>query len=168
MVIGAIIYALFIYVVLIVPFQITGSGYFVGAVVAIVVGEAMLARGGYRLARPLTREQAIAGVSKARRAYFTAIIAGAVFIVLAMADLIETLHFTWLSVVNLIGTFFTNVWILTIITTDLLIDSLDRARGMNAAGDKLADETEQQLGAFVGVRTVAPGQQQLPPELRGR
>ena len=44
-VIGAVIYALFIYVVLIVPFQITGSTYFIGAVVAIVVGEAMLARG---------------------------------------------------------------------------------------------------------------------------
>ena len=161
-VIGAVIYALFIYVLLIVPFQVTGNVYFVGAVASVVLGEAMLARGGYRLARPLTREQAIAGVGKARRAYFAAIIAGAVFIVLAMVDLVEVLHFRWLTVVNLIGTFLTNVWILTVITTDLLIDSLDRARDLTATHDHLADETEQQLGAFVGVRTVAPGLQPNP------
>jgi hypothetical protein len=168
MVLGAIIYALFIYVVLIIPFQITASYYFVGAVCAIVVGEFLLARGGYRLARPLTREQAIAGVKQARAAYLTALVAGVVFIVLAMIDLIDVLHLRWITAVNLIGTFLTNVWILTVITTDILIDSLDRARGMTAAGDKLADESEQQLGAFVGVRTVAPGTQQVPPELRNR
>ena len=64
--------------------------------------------------------------------------------------------------VNLIGTFVTNVWILTIITTDLLIDSLDRARGLSAGTSQLATDVDQQLGAFVGVRTVAPGTQPNP------
>lgn len=168
MVIGAVIYALFIYVVLIVPFQITASYYFVGAIVAIVVGEYLLAKGGYQLARPLTREQAIAGVKKARAAYLIAILGGALCLVLAMAELVEILNFRWIKVVNLVGTFLTGVWILTVITTDILIDSLDRAREFGAGGDKLTDEAEQQLGQFVGVRTVAPGLQQVPPELRGR
>ena len=165
-VLGAVLYSLFIYVVLVVPFQITGSYYFVGAICSIVIGEVLLARGGYRLARPMTRDEAIAGVKKARGAYFTAIICGAVFILLAMRDMIEVLDFTWLTVVNLIGTFLTNVWILSIITTDLLIDSLDRAR-LSATDDKLIDETGAALGAFVGMRTVAPGQQQVPAELLG-
>ena len=45
---------------------------------------------------------------------------------------------------------------------ETLIDSLDRARDLTATNDHLADETEQQLGAFVGVRTVAPGLQPNP------
>ncbi len=161
-VLGAPIYSLFVYVVLIIPYQITGNGYFVGAIVAIVIAEALLGRGGYLLARPLTRAQAVATVTRARRFYLSAVLIGAVCIVLALVDLIDLLNLRWVTVVNLIGTFLTNVWILTIITTDLLIDSLDRARGLSAGTSQLADDVNHQLGAFVGVRTVAPGLQPNP------
>jgi hypothetical protein len=72
-VLGAPIYAMFIYVVLIVPYQLTGSGYFVVTILGIIAAEVLLGRGGYMLARPLTRADAIAAVRKARLLYFGAL-----------------------------------------------------------------------------------------------
>ncbi|MEZ4398802.1 MAG: hypothetical protein R3B06_02195 [Kofleriaceae bacterium] len=162
-VLGAPIYALFVYVVLIVPYQLTGSGYFAVAIVAIVAAEFLLGRGGYQLARPLTHDQAVAGIKRARRLYFVALGTAGVFMIVAMGQLIEQLDWKPLTVINLVATFVTNVWILTLITTDLLIAGLDRARGLSAGTTRLADEFERQLAAFIGQKTTAMAAVAPPP-----
>ena len=73
-VMAAPIYAVFAYVILIVPYQITGSGMFVGAMVGVIAAQFVLGRAGYQLAKPCTDEQAIAEVKKARATYLLAMV----------------------------------------------------------------------------------------------
>ncbi len=162
-VLGAPIYAMFIYVVLIVPYQLTGSGYFVVTILGIIAAEVLLGRGGYMLARPLTRADAIAAVRKARLLYFGALMIALLFMVLALGELIEQLDFKAITVINLVFTFITNVWILTLITTDVLIAGLDRARGLSAGTAQLADDFDRQLATFIGQKTVAMAAVAPPP-----
>src|SRR4029077_12613155 len=52
-VVAAPIYALLAYVILIIPYQFTGSGWFVAGVIGIITGQILLAREGFALAQPL-------------------------------------------------------------------------------------------------------------------
>ena len=58
-VMAAPLYALLAYVILIIPYQFTGSGWFIAGVLGIVAGQAMLARSGFQLAQPLTEDEAL-------------------------------------------------------------------------------------------------------------
>ncbi len=149
-VMAAPIYALFVYVVLFVPYQITGSGWFVAAILSITVAAVLLARGGFDLARPMTRDQAIASAQRARTSYLIAMVVTAVFLLAALGSMVSQLDFGALSVFTLVGTFLINVWILTLITTDVVITNLDRARGLSAGTGHLVDESNRQLAHFVG------------------
>jgi hypothetical protein len=162
-VLGAPIYFMFIYVVLIVPYQITGSGYFVVAVVAIFVAEVLLGRGGYQLARPLTRPEAIAVVRRTRTSYFIALGLSVAFMVAALGELVAQFDWSLLNLVNVVLSFVANVWILTVVTTDVLIAALDRARGLTSGTTALADEFNHQLGVFIGQKTVAMTAVAPPP-----
>jgi hypothetical protein len=155
-VLAAPIYALFVYIVMIVPYQVTGSGFFVLAILAIITAEYFLGRGGVDLARPMNRPDAIKAVHKVRQGYLIALAIGALFIVVALAELVDQLDFKPVSIVNLVGTFFANVWILTLITTDVLIANLDRARGISAGTTALVDESNRQIAAFVSA-DLPPG-----------
>src|ERR1043165_9907434 len=52
-VIGAPLYALLAYVVLIIPYQFTGSGWFISGVLGLIAVQVVLARAGFSLAQPL-------------------------------------------------------------------------------------------------------------------
>ena len=160
-VLAAPIYALFIYVVMIVPYQITGSGFFVLAIIGLITAEYFLGRGGFSLTRPMARDEAIKAVQQVRQSYFIALGIGALFVVVALAELVDQLDFEAISVVTLIGTFLTNVWILTLITTDALIANLDRARGVTAGTSGFAEESNRQLAAFVSA-DPPPGPPPVP------
>ncbi|MCL4223295.1 MAG: hypothetical protein KJZ91_02330 [Myxococcales bacterium] len=155
-VLAAPIYALFIYVVMVVPYQLTGSGYFVAAIIGIVAAQYFLGKGGYGLARPMTRDEVTAAVKRARGSYLIALAIGALFIVIALAELVDQLEFKPISVVTLLGTFLSSVWILTLIITDVLIANLDRARGISAGTAQLAEESNRQIAAFVSA-DLPPG-----------
>jgi len=168
MVLAAPIYAVLVYVVLIVPYQITGSGWFVLAILGIGAAEYLLARGGLELARPMTHGDAVAIAHRARRSYLIAMAVGALCLVVALGSVVRQLDFEALTVVNLIGTFLASVWILTVITTDLVIVGLDRARGLTAGTSHLVDESNRQLAAFVGAvdpHDQVRGDRPTPPDL---
>ena len=110
-----------------------------------------------------TRADAIAAVRKARLLYFGALMIALLFMVLALGELIEQLDFKAITVINLVFTFITNVWILTLITTDVLIAGLDRARGLSAGTAQLADDFDRQLATFIGQKTVAMAAVAPPP-----
>jgi hypothetical protein len=149
LVLGAPVYFLFLYSVLIVPYQLTGSGWFVGGILAIGAGQLILAKAGYALARPLDRAGAVAEVGKARSAYLASMVAAAVLIVIAVARLAEKLDFSALTVFTTLMSFATNVLVLTLIGTDLVISSLERARQMEAGSGGAAKQTDDALAAFV-------------------
>ena len=142
------LYTLFVFTLLIVPYQLTGSGWYLGAMIALAAAQLALGRAGYALAKPTTHDDAVALVSKARSAYLVSMLVFGVCLLAALGALaselgVETIITTALS-------FETNVLLLTLIGSDLVITSLERARGLSTGTSHLVDETNRQLSAFVG------------------
>lgn len=160
MVLATPIYGLLVYVALIMPYQITGSGYFVLGMAGIIGAQYFLGRAGFKLAKPQTQPEAIATVKAARASYLIAMAIGGLFVIIAFSSLIEKMDIPVLRVVNLVLAFETSVLALTLITTDIMIDALDHHRGLSTGTDALADEAQAQIHAFVG---AAGGATSTPP-----
>jgi hypothetical protein len=146
------VYALLAIVLLVIPYQITGSGFFVLALGGTLAALWFLARAGLALARPMTRGDALKTLHGARQSYYIAVGVGGLFVIVGAAELIDQADFTPLAAVNLVGTFLINAWILGVIATDQLIAALDRARLANKADGAaaLADDASRQLATFMG------------------
>ena len=142
------IYALFAFTLLILPYQITGSGWFFGAMIALATGQIILARAGYALAKPTTHEDAVGVVGKARALYLLAMLAFGGCLVAALGSFVEKLGVA--TILTTVLAYQTNVLILTLIGSDLMITNLERARGLTSGTAHLADESNRRLSAFVG------------------
>lgn len=148
---AAPLYALFVYVILIVPYQFTGSGWFMAGILGVVVGQVMLARAGFALARPQGEAEAIAAIERARKIYLTVMVVSAVCIITALGGLTRLLHLRWTDVVTTVLKFETNVLILTMIGADLVVTNLDKARLYTAGRDHIEDQADARIAAFVGL-----------------
>ncbi len=142
------IYALFAFTLLIVPYQATGNGWFFGAMMALAAGQLILARSGYALAKPTTHEDAVQLVGKARALYLLAMIAFGGCLVAALGTHVERIGVS--LIVTTVLSYQTNVLILSLIGSDLMITNLERARGLTSGTAHLAEESNQRLSAFVG------------------
>ena len=154
---AAPLYALFVYVILIVPYQFTGNGWFMVGILGVVVGQVMLCRAGFALARPLGDADALLAIKRARKIYLAVMITSAVCIITALGGLTRLLHLRWTDVVTTVLKFETNVLILTMIGADLVITNLDKARAYNAGRDHLEDHADARIAAFVGLGAPPPG-----------
>jgi hypothetical protein len=150
-VLAAPLYTLFVFTLLVVPYQLTGSGWYLGAMAGLAVAQLALGRAGYSLARPMTHEDAVRLVGKARALYLVAILGFAVCLLAALGSLAEQISTA--SIVNLALSFETNVLILTLIGSDLVITGLDRARGHADGTDHFVEDSHKRLAAFVGERS---------------
>lgn len=144
------LYTLFVFTLLIVPYQLTGSGWYVGAMIALAAAQLALGRAGYRLAKPVTHDEAVQMVGKARTAYLLSMLAFGACLLVALGSLAAKLGVS--TIITFALSFETNVLILTLIGSDLVITSLARARGLQSGTDTthLVAESDKQLAAFVG------------------
>ncbi len=149
-------YALLAYVILIIPYQFTGSGYFVAGILGVVAAQAVLARSGFQLARPQTEAEAFAHIKRVRLYYMIVMWISAVLIVVALGSLVSRLKMSWADVVLAVLKFESNVLILTMIGADLVITNLDKARQYTHGRDAVEDATEHKIAAFVGFQ-APPG-----------
>jgi hypothetical protein len=145
------LYALLAYVILIVPYQFTGSGWFIAGVLGVVAGQAFLARAGFKLAQPLEEEEALKHIKRVRMYYVTVMFISAVLIVVALGSLVKEFNLRWADVVTAVLKFQTNVLILTMIGADLVITNLDRARSQTAGKGHVEDQAEVKIAAFVSL-----------------
>ncbi len=157
-VLAAPIYTLFVFTLLIAPYQLTGSGWYLGAMIALLAAQIALGRVGFRLARPCSHADAVVMVARARTTYIGAMIAFGVCLVIAMSALAERVGVG--TLVSTVLAFESNVLILTLIGSDLLITNLDRAHSTTDGQQHLA-ETRAKLSAFV--RAAAPPSTPPPP-----
>lgn len=144
------LYTLFVFTLLIVPYQLTGSGWYLGAMIALAAAQLALGRAGYKLAKPVTHDEAVEMVRKARTMYLISMVAFGACLLVALAALASKLGAS--TIVTFALSFETNVLILTLIGSDLVITSLARARGLQSGTDttNLVAESDRQLAAFVG------------------
>jgi hypothetical protein len=149
-VLAAPIYALFAFLILIVPYQITGSGWFVLSMLALIGAQVILARAGYVLAQPTNHAVAIAQVSRVRNTYLIAVGISVLFLIIALVQLVKAFHIGYLTIFTTLLSFEANVLILTMIGSDLVITNLDRARMLQQGTAKDVEDTNLKLAAFVG------------------
>jgi hypothetical protein len=144
------LYTLFVFTLLVVPYQLTGSGWYLGAMIALAAAQLALGRAGYKLAKPVSHDEAVQMVAKARASYLLSMLAFAVCMLVALGSHAGQLGVS--TIVTFALSFETNVLILTLIGSDLVITSLARARGLQAGSDTTQHiaETDRQLAAFVG------------------
>jgi len=154
---AAPMYALFVYVILVVPYQFTGNGWFMVGIVGVVIGQVMLCRAGFALARPLAEADALHAIKRARKVYLAVMILSAVCIITALGGLTRLLHLRWTDVVTTVLKFETNVLILTMIGADLVVTNLDKARLYTVGRDHMEDHADARIAAFVGLGGSAPG-----------
>lgn len=145
------LYALLVYVILIIPYQFTGSGWFIVGILGLVAGQAVLARAGFSLATPLSEDEAERRIKKVRTLYLTVMVFSALMIVVALGSLVKDLRMQWTDVVTAVLKFETNVLILTMIGSDLVVTNLDRARRQTAGRSHVEEATELKIAAFVSV-----------------
>ena len=149
-------YALLAYVILIIPYQFTGSGWFVAGILGVVAGQAMLARAGFALARPQTEEEAHRHIKRVRTYYMTVMTISALLIVVALGSLVFKLNLRVTDVILAILKFESNVLILTMIGADLVITNLDKARHYTRGRDDIEGVTENKIAAFVSFEQPPP------------
>ncbi|MBL8621617.1 MAG: hypothetical protein JNK64_09945 [Myxococcales bacterium] len=148
---AAPMYALLAYVILIIPYQFTGDPRFITGILLVVVGQGVLARAGFRLARPMSEDEAVKAIKVARKIYLLTMLLSAVMIVAALYGLVTQLHLRITDVVLTVLKFESNVLMLTMIGADLVVTNLDRARTYTAGADHVEDAAEQKIAAFVGL-----------------
>lgn len=148
---SAPLYALLVYVILIVPYQFTGEPLFIAGIGGVVLGQAILARAGFKLARPLTEAEALVHIVRVRFIYLITMVVSGGLIIAAMSALVMTLHLKISDVFLAVLKFESNVLVLTMVFSDLVVTNLDRARSYVAPKSDLEEQTEIKIAAFVGL-----------------
>jgi len=165
------LYALLVYVVLIGPFQLAGSGWILLALAGFMGGPIWLAASGLRVARPLDPLDAEVLMKRARIGYLTFSLCGVAFLFVAFLQ-IEYFKSGW-WIARMLLSLGTNVLLLTLIATDLTFMSLDRARAIAAepSARERHQRYERRLANLVGGTALGmggppqqqPGQQPRQP-----
>jgi hypothetical protein len=145
------LYALIAYAILVIPYQITGEGWFMFGVVLVTAAQVLVMRSGFALAKPMNERDALHQIRRIRKVYIILLIIAAVAIIYGLGLLVKLLSLKWTSIITTILKFESNVMILTTIGTDLVVTNLDRARGYTEGKEQIEMETEQKIAAFVGL-----------------
>ena len=122
------IYALLMYVVLIIPYQLTGSGYFVPAMIGLIGAQVWLGRMGYQMARPENLDEALVLVRKVRGTYLVLNAIGLVFVAIGVVQLLGQLELPVWRGFQLLISLLVNVLLLTLIATDQIVANLIRGQ----------------------------------------
>jgi hypothetical protein len=142
------IYTLFVFTLLILPYHLTDSGWYLLAMVAIATAQITIARAAFALAKPTTHDEAVRTIGRARALYVVSMLTAGAAFVAALGSMVKQLGA--LSIATTILSFEANVLILTLIGSDLMITNLERARGLSSGTAHLADESNRRLSSFVG------------------
>ena len=150
---AAPLYALFAYVIILLPYQITGSVYFVIGVVGVMSAQIFIALSGRRLTMPLSRGEARTRIHRYWLAYIALLVLSAGTMVAGVFDFVRKLDFGFFTVGTTVLSFMANVLVLTLIGTDTIIANLHRLAERRKADEQhlhLREESEQKLRQFNG------------------
>ncbi|HKE17934.1 MAG TPA: hypothetical protein VKB80_23820, partial [Kofleriaceae bacterium] len=155
------IYALLMYVVLIIPYQLTGSGYFVPAMIGLIGAQVWLGRMGYQMARPERLDEALVLVRKVRGTYLVLNAIGLVFLAIGVVNLLGQLELPVWRGVQLLVSLLVNVLLLTLIATDQIVANL--VRGQRLLQMPVTREAQAAFARDI-VHFEEPGGGPPPPE----
>jgi hypothetical protein len=122
------VYAMVVYVVLVIPYQVTGSGYFVVAMIGMTTAQLWMARMGYKLARPERLDEALALVKRVRGTYLLLNMTGLVFAAIGAYQLFRLLGEPYAGLAKMFINIEVSVLLLTLVATDLVVANLARGQ----------------------------------------
>ncbi|HTR51810.1 MAG TPA: hypothetical protein VMJ10_13935 [Kofleriaceae bacterium] len=151
MLLAAPIYALFAYIIFMLPYQVTGSWQFLVGNLGIVVAQIFIGVSGRRLTVPLTNDESYHRVHKTYLAYIGILLVSLVFVVYGLHEFIKDLHMGTVRVVTALLSLVANVLLDTLIGTDAIVAAMAYFRRRSApdpAHAKLMAEAEARLDVF--------------------
>lgn len=161
-VLAAPFYMLLLYVILQLPYQLSGSPLVILAMLCFIAAPVTLWRAARGMTRPSTVGEVIAAVKKTRIAAVVLNLAGALFLVAAVVS--ANVGFEVFDVLRLVVAMVANVLILSVVAMDALIGGMMRA--WEAAQTEAADREAygDTMSDFVAeVTLVAPSSLPSPP-----
>ncbi|HEU4732791.1 MAG TPA: hypothetical protein VFT22_33075 [Kofleriaceae bacterium] len=153
MMLAAPLYALFAYIIVLLPYQITGSWHFVVGNAGILAAQVFIGLSGRRLTVPLSAQESHDRIHKSWLAYIGILVVSAGFMVYGLYDFIHQLHWGAVRVVTGILAFVSNVLLDTLVGTDAIVSAMAyfRRRGeLDASRKKLLQDAEHKLDVFCG------------------
>jgi hypothetical protein len=151
MMLAAPIYALFAYIIVLLPYQITGSWQFVVGNLGIMGAQVFIGVSGRRLTVPLSTQESHDRIHKSWLAYIGILVVSAAFMVYGLNEFITELHLGPVRVVTGVLSFFSNVLLDTLIGTDAIVSAMAyfRRRGqIDPVRERLLRETETKIDVF--------------------
>jgi hypothetical protein len=151
MMLAAPFYALFAYIIVLVPYQVTGSWYFVAGNAGLLIGQIFIAVSGRRLTVPLTHDQSHERVHKVWMMYIGMLVISMVFMVYGLTDFIRALHLGPWRVVSSVLSVIANVLLDTLIGTDAIVSAMGYFRRKavpDPTHEMLLQEAERKLDVF--------------------
>ena len=151
MMLAAPLYALFAYIIVLLPYQITGSWQFLAGNAGILLAQIFIASAGRKLTVPMTTDEASHRIHKSWLAYIGIIVVSAIFMVYGVADFIHDMQLGAWSVVSGVITVVSNVLLDTLVGTDAIITGmayLKRQAVPDPAHEQLLRDAEAKLAIF--------------------
>jgi hypothetical protein len=151
MMLAAPFYALFAYIIVLVPYQVTGSWYFVIGNAGLLVAQIFIGISGRRLTVPLTHDESHERIHKTWMMYIAILVISMVFMVYGLADFIKALNLgPWRVVSSVLGVV-SNVLLDTLIGTDAIVSAMAHFRRKAVPDPRhvmLLEESERKLEVF--------------------
>ncbi len=151
MMLAAPFYALFAYIIVLLPYQITGSWLFLVGNGGLLVAQIFIGWAGRILTEPLSQEEAHRRIQNSWKAYMTMMAISAGFMVLGLHDFISQLHLSNLRIVTSVLSFVSGVLLLTMIGTDGIVGGMAHFRKRafpSPEREALLRASEEKLGRF--------------------
>ncbi len=151
MMLAAPFYALFAYIIVLLPYQITGSWYFVAGNAGILIAQIFIGISGRRLTVPLTTQESHERIHRTWMAYIAILVVSGVFMVYGLHDFIRQLHLGPWRVVSSVLAVVSNVLLDTLIGTDAIVAAMAHFRRKavpDPQHELLLHEAERKLDIF--------------------
>jgi hypothetical protein len=124
MMLAAPFYALFAYIIVLLPYQITGSWQFVLGNLGVMMAQIFIGISGRRLTVPLTVEDSYHRIHKTWLSYIGILVVSAGFMIYGLHDVIRALHMGPERVITGVMSFASNVLLDTLIGADAIIAAM--------------------------------------------
>jgi hypothetical protein len=151
MMLAAPFYALFAYIIVLMPYQITGSWEFLVGNAGILLAQVFIGWSGRRLTTPLTAAESHKRIHSAWLAYIGMLVLSAGLMLYGLADFIAELHIGPVRMVTGVLSFVGNVLVLTLIGTDAIVASMAMFRRKaepDPVREQLLEDAEKKLTEF--------------------
>jgi hypothetical protein len=153
MMLAAPFYALFAYIIVVLPYQVTGSWQFLVGNAGVLLAQIFIGVSGRRLTVPLSSHESYERVHKTWLAYIGILVLSAGFMIYGLWEFIRELHLGYIHIVTGVLSFASNVLLDTLIGCDAIIAAMYYFRRRSVpdpAHEQRLRDAEVKLDVFCG------------------